>query len=298
MSEVLTMPTFSIRGSANTAEITDFIRNIEVSRARFIGVEIRDEDNVLHFSVERVPPRPTLVLMGEPAPADTSLAWAGTMQVESTPESVQLYRQKPAMQSKGGNMQAHILSVQEALNVEADGKPGPETWSALQRAIVGSSAPATADVDHTNARSEKVIATLFPEVKPYARALFFKAKANGIAINIISGTRTFAEQDALYAIGRTKPGEIVTKARGGYSNHNFGIAFDVGVFEGKDYIRESPKYAAVGVLGQELGLEWGGSWKSFPDRPHFQLRPDWAIAMSEREMLGEFRRRYPGGIGE
>jgi peptidoglycan LD-endopeptidase CwlK len=83
----------------------------------------------------------------------------------------------------------------------------------------------------------------------------------------------------------------VTKARGGFSNHNFGIAFDVGVFEGDKYRGESPKYKAVGALGEELGLEWGGRWTSIIDQPHFQLRPEWALQLSEREMLAQLRER-------
>nr|WP_295770097.1 M15 family metallopeptidase [Rhodoferax sp.] len=41
--------------------------------------------------------------------------------------------------------------------------------------------------------------------------------------------RSCAEQDALYAQGRTAPGNKVTNAKSGDSNHNFGIAFDIGV---------------------------------------------------------------------
>jgi peptidoglycan LD-endopeptidase CwlK len=107
--------------------------------------------------------------------------------------------------------------------------------------------------------------------------------------------RTYAEQDALYAQGRTTAGPKVTNARGGYSNHNFGIAFDVGVFEGGRYLGESPKYKAVGVLGSELGLEWGGNWKTIVDQPHYQLRPAWATQMAERDMLAELRQRVASG---
>lgn len=129
-----------------------------------------------------------------------------------------------------------------------------------------------------------------------ARALVQKSAANGIKIKIISGLRTYEEQDKLYAQGRTAPGNIVTKAKGGYSNHNFGIAFDAGVFEGARYLPESPKYKAVGVLGMELGLEWGGNWKTLVDQPHFQLRPAWATRISEKQMLAELRNRVAGGL--
>lgn len=144
-------------------------------------------------------------------------------------------------------------------------------------------------------RSEKVIGTLHPKVQPYARALVLKAAEAGIAIKVISGLRTYEQQNELHAQGRSKPGKIVTNARGGYSNHNFGVAFDVGVFEGASYIPESPKYKAVGALGMELGLEWGGKWTSIQDEPHFQLRPAWAAGMKEKDMLAALRERKEKG---
>lgn len=191
-----------------------------------------------------------------------------------------------------------IAAVQRELGVRVDGRAGPETWRAIHARIVpapsrhAAVSPGLAAVD---ARSEKVIATLLPEVQPLARALVQKAAQTGIRIKVIGGLRTYAEQDALYAQGRTTPGKIVTHARAGHSNHNFGLAFDVGVFEGAKYLGSSPKYKAVGVLGMDLGLEWGGNWKSFVDEPHFQLRPAWAVDLSERAMLAELRRRVAGG---
>ncbi len=140
-----------------------------------------------------------------------------------------------------------------------------------------------------------MIATLLPVVQPFARALYFKARGNGITIEIINGLRTFQEQDALYARGRTRPGLIVTNARAGQSVHNYGLAFDVGVFEGNRYLGDSPKYKAVGALGLELGLEWGGDWKTFVDQPHFQLRPSWARDLTERQMLAQLRQRREEG---
>lgn len=192
------------------------------------------------------------------------------------------------------NIMKMITEVQKKLNVDADGKAGPETWGAIHRAIVkpetGGASPPT-PVSKVDERSEKNIITLLAEVRPIARALVQKAAATDIQIKIISGFRTYAEQDALYAKGRTAPGPKVTNARGGYSNHNFGIAFDIGVFSGNSYLPESSKYKAVGALGVDLGLEWGGNWTSLVDQPHFQLRPVWAIGMKEKDMLAAFRER-------
>lgn len=123
-------------------------------------------------------------------------------------------------------------------------------------------------------RSLKNIATLQPEVQPLAIKLIEQATAQGIHVKVISGHRTYAEQDALYAQGRTKSGKVVTNARGGFSNHNFGIAFDIGIFsaDGKTYYGESTAYKVCGGIGERLGLEWGGRWK-FVDEPHFQYNP-------------------------
>ena len=192
-------------------------------------------------------------------------------------------------------LDATIRAVQAKLGVTVDGNPGPQTWNSIYRSLVGEPPVPSAPATLADERSERTIATLLPQVQPLARALIESAAAIGIAIKIISGTRTFAEQDALYEQGRTKAGRIVTNARGGYSNHNFGIAFDIGVFEGGRYLDESPAYKAVGALGIKLGLEWGGNWKTIQDEPHFQLRPAWAREMSERDMLAELRRRNSQG---
>jgi len=97
--------------------------------------------------------------------------------------------------------------------------------------------------------------------------------ASGYVVKFISTTRTYEEQDALYAQGRTKPGPVVTNAKGGQSNHNFGVAWDIGLFLGGEYIDESPVYETLGKIGEKMGLVWGGSWQ-FEDQPHYQIVQD------------------------
>lgn len=189
-----------------------------------------------------------------------------------------------------------IAAVQERLGVQVDGRAGPETWNAIYRHVMGRDAGAVTALPPVDARSAKVIATLLPEVQPLARALVEKAAGAGIRIRIISGLRTLEEQAELYAQGRTRPGRKVTNARPGYSSHNFGLAFDIGVFEGAKYLQASPQYKAVGALGVDLGLEWGGNWKSIVDEPHFQLRPAWAVRLGEREMLAALRQRVADDV--
>jgi peptidoglycan L-alanyl-D-glutamate endopeptidase CwlK len=98
--------------------------------------------------------------------------------------------------------------------------------------------------------------------------------------------RTFEDQDELYAQGRTKPGSIVTNARGGDSLHNYGLAADYvldgmpakpGVQWSWDTKFDSNQngrsgWMDLGAIARAAGLEWGGDWKRFPDLPHVQNR--------------------------
>jgi peptidoglycan L-alanyl-D-glutamate endopeptidase CwlK len=147
-----------------------------------------------------------------------------------------------------------------------------------------------------DARSEENIATLHPRLQPIARALIAAAARRGMNFKITSGTRTFAEQDALYEQGRTEPGKRVTNARGGSSNHNYGIAFDVTEFEADNRtpIYDGPNYRKLSLFGKELGLFWGGDWTSPVDEPHYELRPAWAGA-DENAMLAELHARHVSG---
>lgn len=130
-------------------------------------------------------------------------------------------------------------------------------------------------------RSEKNLATLHPKAQVKAREFLAAAQAampGGLSVKIISGSRSYAEQDALYAKGRTTPGRKVTNARGGFSNHNFGIAWDIGLFRDRDYLEEDPLYGECGKIGRAMGLEWGGDWKSFRDEPHYQIKTGLSLA--------------------
>lgn len=189
-------------------------------------------------------------------------------------------------------------AVQAKLGVAVDGQIGPITMRAIHKAVCGDpDASAAAVIQHPlDERSERCIASLHPQVQPLALMLVRIAAEHGVEIRIIAGTRTYEEQDALFAQGRTKPGPIVTKAQGGWSNHNFGLAFDIGVWENGQYVPECKSYRIVGNLGKAIGLEWGGDWTSIVDEPHFEVVPKWATSMGEAQRLVRYRERKQNGI--
>lgn len=102
--------------------------------------------------------------------------------------------------------------------------------------------------------------------------------------------RTFAEQDAIYAQGRTKPGKIVSNAKAGLSYHNYGMAVDIVlIINGKEASWDTIKdfdgdgksdWKEVVTIFKQFGWEAGIDWK-FRDAPHFQK----TLGYSVRQLL-------------
>lgn len=124
--------------------------------------------------------------------------------------------------------------------------------------------------------SEQRLARVNPALAGKVRAAMATLQAEGVFIRVASGLRTYAEQATIYAQGRGAPGHIVTDARAGYSNHNFGCAVDCYPFtHGEsgliDFEEHTPQFQAMVAAMKAQGLVWGGDWHSIHDAPHFQL---------------------------
>ena len=141
------------------------------------------------------------------------------------------------------------------------------------------------------------IKLLHPAVRKEAFELYISANnkllGKNVRLRFAYTLRTIAEQDALYAQGRTrlydaagKKLEKVTNARGGESVHNYGLAFDIvllidknndGIFETAswDLLLDRDNdgkadWAEIVNHFKSHGWAWGGDWKKFPDYPHFE----------------------------
>lgn len=124
-----------------------------------------------------------------------------------------------------------------------------------------------------NEHSKRRLSQVHPELARRVTSLIESLVQQGLTVEIVQGLRTFAEQDGLFAQGRTMPGKRVTNARGGQSNHNYGLAVDLCIFVNGKPNWEAPQreWQMIGVAAERLGLEWGGRWK-FVDLPHVQLQ--------------------------
>lgn len=123
-------------------------------------------------------------------------------------------------------------------------------------------------------------------------------------VRFVQVFRTFAEQDALYAQGRTKPGPKVTDAPGGKSYHNYGLGVDFCLLDDKnqDGVISSDEiiwnrntdldkdqmndWMEVVKIFLKYDWVWGASWK---DYPHFEKSFGYSVSkLLVKYKAGEF----------
>lgn len=139
-------------------------------------------------------------------------------------------------------------------------------------------------------RDKKILEKLYPPFQDIT--LYFLSRCWGVGINahLSQGLRTVEEQDEYYRLG-------TSKSKGGYSFHNYGIAFDI-IFNDKGesnkasspYAEPVPNaWSRCADIGYRSKLWPGFFFISFKDKPHFQARiktkiPD-LLAIKEKGTL-------------
>lgn len=130
-------------------------------------------------------------------------------------------------------------------------------------------------------KSRAKINTLNPKVKPKVIQWITNCYGKGVVVYLTYGTRSIAEQNKIYAQGRTAPGPIVTYAKGGESYHNFGLAWDFALLDpsGKltyktdvDFDKDKKKdWDEALAEARKLLIECGADFKKLKDLGHLQV---------------------------
>lgn len=113
-----------------------------------------------------------------------------------------------------------------------------------------------------------------PELRSRVLQTLADMERRGHPMVVTDGFRTVKQQRDLYALGRTKPGKIVTNCDGvtRRSAHQEGRAADC-AFVGPDgRITWDGPWSLYGRVAGWYGLDWGGNWQRFIDRPHVEWR--------------------------
>lgn len=142
-----------------------------------------------------------------------------------------------------------------------------------------------------NAATVARLEQLLPALKIKGYQLLQYLALQGVDVEVSQGLRTWPQQEALYAQGRTAPGKIVTNAKPEQSWHTFGCALDVDIQNADgvlDWSGSSPAWQSTITAGESLGLCAGAEFRTFPDKPHFQLTGRFPVTPDD-EVLSLFR---------
>ena len=115
------------------------------------------------------------------------------------------------------------------------------------------------------------ISLLRPDVAENCRKWIERCKAAGLNVLVTQTVRDNEYQESLYALGRTKPGNVVTNAKTPtFHSLGAGLAFDFCKnVKGHEY-DDSAFFRKAGDIAKEMGFSWGGDWTSIVDPPHIQ----------------------------
>ncbi len=134
------------------------------------------------------------------------------------------------------------------------------------------------------ARDLERLKGVHPDLSSSVQTILAAMDLLGFGMMVTEGVRTTERQIALYAQGRTAPGDIVTDKNGttNKSRHQvrpdgFGYAVDLAFLDNQDtkavetYSDKMP-WDLMGLMGEKLGLTWGGRWETPHDLPHLEKR--------------------------
>lgn len=91
-------------------------------------------------------------------------------------------------------------------------------------------------------------------------------KEAGLNVKVTQTVRDDAYQK--YLVSKGYASEKATRPT--FHSVKAGLAFDICKnVKGHEY-DDASFFARCGQIGKQVGFSWGGDWKKFPDRPHFQ----------------------------
>jgi D-alanyl-D-alanine carboxypeptidase len=145
---------------------------------------------------------------------------------------------------------------------EQESTPEPEeawkSWSMVENFTYGKdrgNLPMIADLD-----------ALHPYFRDKIITLISMCKAKGIELAIVESYRTHSKQNEYKSMGKK-----YTRSGGGKSRHQYGLAIDVvPVIDSVAQWEDTKLWRKVGVIGEQLGLRWGGRWRELYDPGHFE----------------------------
>lgn len=150
------------------------------------------------------------------------------------------------------------LKRAEALRFRLDTTSGWRHWSLVSNHTFGKNRGEMHMIADVNA--------LHPYFRDKVLELIKICKAKGIELAFVETYRTHAKQNEYKGMGKK-----YTRSGGGKSKHQYGLAVDVvPIVNGEAQWHDKALWLKVGLVGEKLGLRWGGRWRHPFDPGHFE----------------------------
>jgi hypothetical protein len=108
--------------------------------------------------------------------------------------------------------------------------------------------------------------SLHPYFRDQIIELIAQCKKKGVELAVVEAYRTHAKQNEYKSMGKK-----YTRSAGGHSKHQYGLAVDVvPVVDSVAQWNNHALWKKVGLVGERLGLRWGGRWRHPYDPGHFE----------------------------
>jgi hypothetical protein len=133
-----------------------------------------------------------------------------------------------------------------------------ESWETVENFTYGKDRGSLPMITDLNA--------LHPYFRDRIKELIKVCKEQGIELAVVESYRTHAKQAEYFGMGRK-----YTRSKGGKSKHQYGLATDVvPMIDSVAVWDNHALWRKIGVLGEKLGLRWGGRWRAPYDPAHFE----------------------------
>ncbi len=178
------------------------------------------------------------------------------------------------------------LFGQEKINalMELDTLNGWKNWSSVENYAFGK--------DRGSLPMINDLTSLHPFFRDQIVKLIKLCKARGIELAVVETYRTHAKQHEYSTMGKK-----YTSSRAGQSKHQYGLAIDVVPMVKSVAVWDNAAlWKKIGVIGERLGLRWGGRWRNPYDPGHFEWTGGLTsshLVSGKFPMLPSFSQHYP-----
>jgi hypothetical protein len=150
------------------------------------------------------------------------------------------------------------LKAAEVARLTIDTVSGWKNWALVENNTFGKNRGDLEMITDVNA--------LHPYFRDKVLDLIEHCKAKGIELAFVETYRTHAKQNEYKGMGKK-----YTRSGGGKSKHQYGLAVDVvPIINGEAQWDNLALWKKIGIIGEKLGLRWGGRWRYPFDPGHFE----------------------------